>query len=165
MSKYTARLDRVAKTYTEHGWPVRRTDWGLAFVTTDFDVLEAPPRIGAALHSNLTTRCPTATVREYRFGIIPSQSMRWHLYLAPGSVDPDAVARLGGVLYSGPEGLVPAPPSRLPDGRQARWVVPPFQARWRPYRPSTIVDQVGLTGRDQAGALERLARDLHVAPE
>ncbi|MGL5864303.1 MAG: hypothetical protein ACRCYX_00320 [Dermatophilaceae bacterium] len=148
MSRYDARLDRVAATYTEHGWPVQRTDWGLAFVTTEFDVLEAPPGIGAALHSEFSTRCPTATVRTYRFGVIPSESMCWHLYLAPGSVDPEAAARVGGVLYSGPDGLVPAPPSRLLDGRRARWIVPPYQVRWRPYQPSTIVDRLGLTKRD-----------------
>jgi hypothetical protein len=122
--------------------------WQVAIVTARFDVLDIPSRYGARIHGRLKTRCPTATARPgRRLGwVIEPGPVRWHLYLDVGSgVDPTKVRAGGGVLHSGPDDWIPAPPSRTPETGRVAWVVPPMQARWRPYRRADIFDVLGLT--------------------
>lgn len=71
--------------------------------------------------------------------------VRWHLYVTPGTVDPDKVTANDGTLHTGPADWVVAPPSRTPDTGRVGWVVPPRQARWQPYRRTDIFDSLGLT--------------------
>jgi Bifunctional DNA primase/polymerase, N-terminal len=120
--------------------------WQLAIVTAWFDVVDLPGSHGSRIHGQLKTRCPTATARPGRRldWMVEPGPVRWHLYLRPGSVDPEKVATAGGRLHSGPADWIPAPPSRTPVTGRVAWVVPPRQARWSPYQRADVFDLLGL---------------------
>lgn len=116
-------------------------DWGefeIAFVTHRFEVVDLPAYPGVALNGALTNRCPTAVARPgRRFDtILEPGPVRWHFYLSPGAVDAEKVTHIGGRLHHGPDGWIPAPPSRTPTTGRVRWNVHPMQTHWRPYRPA-----------------------------
>ncbi|MPZ63808.1 MAG: hypothetical protein GEU93_21590 [Propionibacteriales bacterium] len=131
--------DDAEKVWGDYGWQV-------AIVTASFDVVDLPSIYGARIH-RLKTRCPTTTARpgrRYDLMIDPGP-VRWHHYLHSGTIDPDKVTAAGGILHTGPEDWIVAPPSRTPATGRVGWVVPPIQAKWRPYRRADIFDTLELT--------------------
>jgi hypothetical protein len=124
-------VDEVAATWTDHRWEI-------AVVTATFDVVDLPPALGAPLHHQLKTSCPTAMAPVGR---------RWHFYLVTGSIQAEVVASAGGRLHSGPEGWVPAPGTRTEDTGRIRWLVPPYQTSWKPHRRTDAFDRVLRTER------------------
>lgn len=121
--------------------------WQIAILTVSFDVVDLSGTYGSRIHGALKTRCPTATARPGRKldWMIEPGPVRWHLYVTPGTVDPDKVAIADGVLHTGPDDWMPAPPSRTPVTGRVGWVVPPMQARWQPYLRLDVFDTLGLT--------------------
>ncbi|PZS28504.1 MAG: hypothetical protein DLM59_14570 [Pseudonocardiales bacterium] len=115
--------EQAEETWADHGW-------GIALITSRFDIVDLPARYGAFLHEQLNTRCPTATVPHDR---------RWHFVMEPGSVDADLVAAAGGVLHSGPDDWIAASPTRIDAGFRIGWIVPPVHTQWRAYRRSDAV--------------------------
>jgi hypothetical protein len=114
--------------------------WGIALVTSQFDVLDLPAQYGAPLHHQLNTRCPTATAPRHR---------HWHFVMTPGSVDADLVTTAGGVLHSGPDAWIPASPTRTAATGRIGWIVQPVQTGWRPYRRSDAIASLLLGSRDR----------------
>jgi Bifunctional DNA primase/polymerase, N-terminal len=131
--------DEAERAWGDHGYPI-------ALMTTPFDVLDLPGYHGAPLHHRLKTRCATATARPgRRYDVILEPGpVRWHFYLQPGTVDPEKAARADGILHSGRNHWVVAPPSRTPATGRVGWIVPPMQAKWRAYARTDIFDTLGL---------------------
>lgn len=131
--------DQAEQAWGEHGY-------GIAFVTCRFDVLDLPGYHGAPLHHRLKTRCATATARPgRRYDVILEPGpVRWQFYLEPGVVDAAKADRAEGILHSGPDDWVVAPPSRTPTTGRVGWIVPPMQAKWRPYARTDMFDTLGL---------------------
>ena len=123
--------------------------WEIALLTEGFEVLDVPPEYGALLNQQLKATCPTAMAPVGR---------RWWFFLVPGSMEPERVARAGGVLHStssaapGPAaagsgtavGWVAAPGTVLESTGRIRWLVHPYLTRWQPYQRRDAVDQVFL---------------------
>ena len=132
-------VETAQRVWSDHPWSV-------GLVTARFDVLDLSGLHGSRIHAELKIRCPAATARPgRRHGwLIEPGPVRWHLYLAPGGVDPGKVAAAGGRLHTGPGDWVPAPPSRTPEAGPVSWIVPPGQARWTPYRRADVFDRLGL---------------------
>lgn len=139
--------------YVENGWPVAplivpermgevlRTQaevevaWGhreqeIALVAERFEVMELPAEVGALLNYQLKQVCPTAMMPATR---------RWWFFLEAGSVTPQRVAAVGGVLH---RDWVPAPGTRLEETGLIRWLVHPYLTRWQPYRRQDPIDSV-----------------------
>ncbi|WP_377568698.1 hypothetical protein [Micromonospora sonneratiae] len=134
-------------TYAAHGWPVALRPSGIALQASWFDLLELPSPAGAMIHHALLTRIATATMRPAQWWRwLDHNRLRWLFVVEGGVCDAGRVEAAGGLLYSGPDVWVPAPPSRTPDGMSVGWVVPPQQARWRPYGAAdNVFDRLGLT--------------------
>jgi bifunctional DNA primase/polymerase-like protein len=130
---------QAEQAWGEHGY-------GIAFITSRFDVLDMPGYHGAPLHHTLKTRCPTATARPgRRYDVILEPGpVRWHFYLQPGTVRTDRADRADGILHTGPDDWVVSPPSRTPATGRVEWIVPPMQVKWRPYARTDIFDTLGL---------------------
>ncbi|WP_018793558.1 hypothetical protein [Salinispora arenicola] len=142
----SSRVTRALAEYAAHGWPAQQRSWGVALQASQFDLVEIESPVGAIIHHRLLTRVPTATIRPPWWSMLlgpGDQQMRWLFVFAPDFLDADQVARDGGRLHRGPDAWVPAPPGHAPDGLTVGWVVPPAQARWRPYRPDGVFDSLG----------------------
>jgi len=112
------------ETWADHGW-------GIALVTSRFDVVDLPAQYGAPLHQRLLTRCPTATAPNDR---------RWHFVMEPGSIEASLLTTASGVVHSGPDDWIPASPTRTVATGRIGWVVHPMHAQWQPYRRADAVD-------------------------
>lgn len=132
----TAIADPVAagEAWADHGW-------GIALITSEFDVVDLPAAYGAPLNHRLLATCPTAVAPRTR---------RWHFVMEPGSVDADLITAAGGVLHSGPDDWVPASPTRTGATGRIGWVVQPLVAHWHPYRRTDAIDTLfsGLTAQN-----------------
>jgi hypothetical protein len=126
----------------ERGWG----DYEVAFLTSQFEVLDLPAYPGVALNAALTNRCPTTVARPgRRFDtILEPGPVRWHFYLSPGVVDAEKATHVGGSLHHGPDGWIAAPPSRTPSTGRVRWKVHPMQTQWRTYSPTSTFDTLGI---------------------
>ena len=112
--------------------------WEIALLTEGFEVLDLPPEYGALLNHQLKSTCPTAMAPVGR---------RWWFFLMPGSMEPDRVARAGGVLHcSSPAGVgwVAAPGTVLESTGRIRWLVHPYLTRWQPHERRDAIDRVFL---------------------
>jgi hypothetical protein len=119
--------------------------WDIAFVTSEFDVVDVPGRVGALLHSKLITKCPTATA-----GYAARDARRWHFVVEAGALPPDEVARLDGVVHSGPDDWIAASPTRTPETGRVGWIVEPIASHWTPCTKEVVKEKVytvhGITG-------------------
>lgn len=116
----------AAASWGDHGWDI-------ALVTSWFDVVDFPASLGAVLHQQLRTTCPTAMAPHGR---------RWHFYLHAGSLRPDLVNAGDGVLHAGGAGWIAAPGTRTETTGRIRWLVHPYQTRWQPHRRMDPFDRV-----------------------
>lgn len=97
-----------------------------------FDVLEVPAHLGlrvlglARLHGHVLG--PGRLPLGGPLAVTPTG--RWMFLVKPGDrLRPELDGQLD-VLHHGPGSWVPAPPTRLPEGR-VRWAVTPDEVRWR----------------------------------
>lgn len=120
----------------ERGWPSGH-QWDIAFVTSQFDVVDLPAAIGAELHSKLITRCPTATA-----GYAAKNSRRWHFVVETGAFPAEEVERVQGVLHSGQDDWIAASPTRTQDSGRVGWIVEPVTSHWEPCTKAVVLDKV-----------------------
>lgn len=109
------------------------TNWNIALVTSEFDIVELPAKYGAALHHKLLTTCPTAMAYRHR---------RWFFVMVAGSLDPDDIEAAEGKLHSGPDNWIPGPPFWSEDTGRVDWLVQPYLTHWKPYLRLDLVDLV-----------------------
>lgn len=127
---------------------------------TAFDVLEVPAYLGlrvlgaARLHAGVTG--PGRGQVHGPVAVTPTG--RWMFFVRPGDPLRPELAESLDVVRHGTGSWVPAPPSRLPQGR-VRWAMAPGETHWRlpdSYAvQATLVDALGVLGRPRNGTLPR----------
>jgi hypothetical protein len=107
--------------------------WAIALLTWHFDVLELPAHLGAPLHYQLKTQCPTALAPTTR---------RWRFFVSPESVSHDRIEAVDGQVISGSSGWVIAPGTYTEATGRTRWLTAPYMTHWQTYQRQDSIDAV-----------------------